>query len=59
MSHLSLTMDFTRSQTISKSLKIKLLIVFTNIFHKTLHSYNKLFSSSKGVSNGSKHPHIY
>jgi len=33
----------------SKYFKTKLLIIFTNSIHKTLHSYNNVFSSNEGV----------
>ncbi len=36
----------------------KISIIFTILFHKTLHSYNNLFSWSEGVFKGHKHSFI-
>jgi hypothetical protein len=48
-------MDSTHSQTMSKPLKINLLIPFISVLYKTFQFYNKLFSSSESVSKGPKH----
>ncbi len=54
MSHHSPPMDFT----CQNPLKTKLSTSFTNLSHKTLHSYNKLFSFDEGVSKN-LNTHLY
>jgi L-lactate permease len=57
MSHNSPSMDFTFTNYV-KTLENQASISFTNLFHKTLHSYNKLFSLSEGVSKN-LNTHLY
>jgi hypothetical protein len=53
-----LAMDFTQLQIMQKIFENKISIIFTILFHKTLHSYNNLFSSSKSVFKAHKHSFI-
>ncbi len=43
----------------SKPSKIKISILFTILFHETLHLYNNLFLFTEGVFKGPIHPLIY
>ncbi len=50
---------FYTLSTMSKLLEAKISIPFTIIFHKTLYSYNNLFSSSEDVFKNHKQSFIY